>query len=454
VPLVRDVAEGLEESLVQAIEAAEKSVVAIARVRRGDSEIARGSPLGALADPDPTDPSFIPNEFATGVIIDSDGLIVTNQHVLRHPEDSDFYITTVDRRTFRAEIFATDPRSDLAVLKVDASDLAEIRLGDAASLAKGQIVLALGNPYAIARDGQVSASWGIISNLHRKAPADPSQGAESAAGNASKSTLHHFGTLIQTDAKLNWGTSGGALIDRHGQMIGLTTSTAALEGYETAAGYAIPVDATFRRALEQLRQGREVEYGFLGVAPNNLSLAERAQGMFGVRVDRVFQGTPAETAGIREKDVVTHVEGEPVYDVDMLFLNVGRLAAESEVQLSLIRPPGVRRQEVKARLVKFRVSPEQIVSVRDPAWRGLRVDYPTAMLTLRSGDSVPKECVIVTDVEAESPAWRAGVRPGTQILELGSQTVDTPRKFRELTQNLTGSVRVRLREREILIPAS
>ena len=213
--------------------------------------------------PQPTDPSFIPSEYGSGVVVDRRGLILTAYHVLG--EDSDYYVTTPDRKVYRAWVKGADPRSDLAVLSIDAAGLVPIALGDATTLRKGQFVITLGNPYAIARDGQASAGWGIVANLARKAPPSPEDSEPSA-----QRTLHHFGTLIQTDAKLNIGASGGPLLNLKGEMVGLCVALAALAGYETSAGYAIPVDATFRRVLDTLKQGREVEYGFLGIQPANL----------------------------------------------------------------------------------------------------------------------------------------------------------------------------------------
>src|SRR5262249_22946371 len=160
--------------------------------------------------------------------------ILTAHHVLR--ENCDYWITTASRKTYKVQqIKAADPRSDLAVLSIKARDgeLEPIKFGDAAGLKKGQIVLALGNPYGIARDGQVSASWGIISNLSRK---DGPWTTDRETRN-SKPTLHHYGSLIQTDVKLNLGTSGGALVNLKGEMIGLTVSLAAGLGYEQAAGF-------------------------------------------------------------------------------------------------------------------------------------------------------------------------------------------------------------------------
>ncbi len=208
----------IENALTAAIAQSDKSVVAIARVSRHDRDDLgplepRLDPFGALrivpAKPRPGEADFVPDDFASGVIIDRRGLILTNYHALG--EDSDYFVTTAERKAYPARIKAADPRSDLAVLSIDAHDLPAIKFGDAANLKKGQIVIALGNPYAIARDGQASASWGIIANFERKAPPSPDDAATSG-----KRTLHQFGTLIQTDAKLNLGTSGGALHQSQG----------------------------------------------------------------------------------------------------------------------------------------------------------------------------------------------------------------------------------------------
>ena len=250
-------------------------MVAVARVRREKpGEIfpfdTRPDPFGRrptpLAPPQPTDPDFIPNEYGTGVVV-GPGLVLTVGSLLG--DESDYYVTAADHKVYKATVKAADPRSDLAVLAIDAVNLPPVTFGNADDVKRGQIVVSLGNPWAIARDGQPSASWGIVANLHRKAPASPSESDPTG-----RPTLHHYGTLIQTDARLNLGTSGGPLLNLKGEMIGLCVALAAGPGAEAAGGYAMPVDATFRRAVEKLTQGREVEYGFLGVQPANLRQQE------------------------------------------------------------------------------------------------------------------------------------------------------------------------------------
>ncbi len=437
-------AAAIESAMVQAIARAERSVVAIARVRNnvGTSVLGlepRPDPFGGAArlptPAQPTDPDFQAGDYLAGVVIDPRGLILTTYRGLG--ENYDYYVTTHDRRVYRAWIKGADPRSDLAVLQIDASNLAPIRFGNASTLRKGQIVIALGNPFAIARDGQACASWGIIANLGRKAPPLPS--TEEPTG---KPTLHHFGTLIQTDAKLSMGTDGGALINLKGEMVGLMTSLPAVAGFESAAGYAYPVDETFLRAVDRLKRGEEVEYGFLGVQPEDLSLDELVRGMHGIRVDRVVPGAPGDRAGLRPRDVILRVDGEPIYDKDGLVLAVGRLPVDKRVDLDVQREDRVVK--VSARLTKYPVRGKAIVTVPPRRWRGIQVEYTTAMLDSEEiglwGLPLDRDAVFVVDVERDSPAWKAGLRRGMLIESVDGRPVRTPKEFFALVRGKKGEV--------------
>ncbi len=441
-------AASVEQAVIKAIARAESSVVAIARVQK--PEPGRDFPLEFRPDPfgrravpysspSPTDPDFVPSQYGTGVVVDPGGLILTANHILG--DRCDYYVTTKDRRIFAATVKGADPRSDLAVLAIQAHDLEPIVLGDVGGVRKGQIVIALGNPYAIARDGQVSASWGIVSNLARKAP--PLVDEDHPTG---KSTLHHFGTLIQTDAKLNLGTSGGPLLNLQGEMIGLTTALAATAGYEQSAGYAYPVDETFCRVVDTLKRGREVEYGFLGVSPAPLSLDARLAGIHGTRLDWVVPGMPAERAGLRPGDFVTAVNGRPIYDADGLVLEVGRLPVEATVRLTVVRDS--RTLDIEAALTKYRVLGRQIVTEPAPRWRGMRVEYLSAVLDAigRGGGGALAfdDGVVVTHVDEASPAWEAGVRPGMLVRRVNGEPVGTPGQFRRLVRGKSGAVRLQL----------
>ncbi len=445
----------MEEAVVGAVARAEASVVSIGRVAAEDAELARrdGMPLFGMQQlgsqtPDPMDLEYVFNDYGTGVVIDESGLVLTNYHVVR--KDARHYITTVKRKRFFARIKAADPRYDLAVLEaieppVREGDFTPITFGDASRLRKGQFVVALGNPYAIARDGQVSATWGIVANLQRKAPAGPER---LDTGQLAKDTLHHFGTLIQTDARLNLGTSGGALINLRGEMIGLTTSLAAVAGYEQAAGYAIPVDETFLRVVDELRQGLAAEYGLLGIYPGNLEPRELASGLRGVRVNGVWSRGPADSAGIRDGDVIVAVGGAPVYDADGLMLHVGRLSPGTSTTVAVQRPDG-RQVVVTVRLAKFFVRGEAIETATRPAWRGLQVDYSTAVLggPRLFGSPPPLEApVAISAVEPKSAAWEAGLRPGTMISHVFQTPIDRPETFYQQVSGKQGLVRLKVVE--------
>jgi serine protease Do len=445
----------VEEAVVGAVAQAEASVVSIGRVAAEDAELARrdGMPLFGMQQlgsqvPDPMDPDYVFNEYGTGVVISESGLVLTNYHVVR--QDARHYLTTARRKRFLARIKAADPRYDLAVLEaveppVRADDFTPIKFGDASQLRKGQFVIALGNPYAIARDGQASATWGIVANLQRKAPPGPER---LETGQLAKDTLHHFGTLIQTDARLNLGTSGGALINLQGEMIGLTTSLAAVSGYEQAAGYAIPVDETFKRIVARLCEGMPAEYGLLGIYPANLEPRELAAGLRGVRVNGVWSGGPADAAGVRDGDLIVTVAGEPVYDADGLMLRVGRLAPGSTTTVEVVHADG-RRVELRVKLAKFAVRGEAIETAPRPAWRGLLVDYATAVLggpRLFGGPPPLHAPVAVSAVEPDSPAWQAGLRPGTMISHVFDTRIEEPQAFYQQVSGREGVVRLKLVE--------
>ncbi len=444
-PTMLDLVDALESRMTAAIAAAEKSVVAIARVRKENRRLLLDQGLPG-APPAPTDPQFIPQEYGTGVIIDPNGYILTAYHVLGNPEENDYYIW-LNRAGYQAvpvqATMAGDPWMDLAVLKINAKDLEPIRFGDAETLKKGQLVIALGNPLAIARDGQVSASWGIISNLKRKAAPLPAQASDASGG---RETLHHFGTLIQTDARLNFGTSGGALINLKGEMVGLLVSLAAGPLYDSPAGFAIPVDAHFKRTVETLKSGRRPDYGFLGVMPVSLSAQERARGLRGARIQDVVAGTPAERAGLQPGDLIVAVNEEPVYDEFDLIRAISSFPPEAAIELRIER---ANRQSVaKVTLSKKAMQTRRPAYAQepDPVWRGIIVDYVTALPSFYQQLRLPQhpQAVGVRDVQAGSVAWHAGMRPGDLIIAVDGKRVGSPRVFWDAVSQYQGAVRLQV----------
>jgi serine protease Do len=389
----------------------------------------------------------VPAYFGSGVVVDRRGLILTNYHVLGK-EDEDYTVqhrvTTIDRKTYAVKVKAADRRSDLAILELiplagergpRAIDLVPVTLGDADRLQKGQFVIVLGNPHAIALDGQPSAGWGLVANLQRK---DVSSAEADEYESTARPALHRYGTLIQLDARLPLGTGGGLLLNLDGQMVGLTTSRAAIDGTDSTAGFAIPMNAAFRRIVSTLIEGREVEYGLLGITPAALLPEEIHAGQSGVRIDQVLRGSPAEQGGLTQGDIVSLLDGRAVHEPDELVLSISTRPPGSRVKLTARR--GDRNREIEAVLTKFPAANRNIVTDRPPAWRGLRVDYPTAVLDFRLLVEIPRDCVAVADVTPDSPAWKAGLRREMLITLANGQPVDSPAAFRRAVEAATSAV--------------
>ena len=349
-----DPVEALENAVADAIARAEPSVVAISREKaeKGQETVAvRGRPQPGVAPG--TINGFNPQagqfaaidaeeelsfDYGSGVVIGPKGEILTAYHVVQGA--ARLTVRAQNQPQFAAEIIAADPRSDLAVIAPRETPgsplprLTPITLGDASTLRKGSFLIALGNPYNAARDGSASASLGILSNLARKLepPAydfNPRQNPRQ---------LRHLASLLQLDAKLNLGMSGGAVINRKGELVGLTTAGANVEGYDGRAGYAIPIDSLARRAIEALQQGKEVEYGFLGLTLDtgrNADFGRPTDGM--ARVEQTKAGSPADRAGIVRGDTIISVGDRPVRDTDSLILAVNALPVGREVSIKVRR---------------------------------------------------------------------------------------------------------------------
>ena len=434
----------LEQSVVDAIARAEPSVVAIARTAPPQASLT-ADVFGELRGERHADKN--PATVATGVIIDSAGLVLTQYLAVREGEEHT--ITTTDGKTHAASLRAADPRSGLAVLALQrAATFPALRFGDAAKLRKGHFVITLGNPFAIASDGQPTASWGIVTNLARKAP--PPANLNDAPGPLDdyRTTLHHLGTLIQTDARLGWSAGGGALINLQGELVGITTTASTIAGHEQPAGYAIPINATFRRIIDTLKQGREVEYGMLGVSFGSNPIQAAPRDSPRVTVGQVFPGTPAERAGLQTGDVVTRVGNQPIDDIDTMQLAVSLQPPSASTTIEYERAG--QRATTNVTLAKLAVAGKKIVTVRPESWHGLRVDYATALDSkplldaIESGAYDAEGCVLVAEVEPESAAWQAGVRPGMFISHVGGERVATPADFRAAASKAAGPLDIRL----------
>jgi serine protease Do len=446
--------EMIQRAVVAAIAKAEPSVVSIARVRIDEqNDQSARSPFprsfGGQAT-SPSDPDFVPSEYGAGVVVGSQQVLTTYQ-TIGNPAESNYFVWS-QRRPYQASVLAADPWFNLAVLQLEQGQLKPIAFGDGSEVKKGRFVIALGNPEAIARDGKPSAKWGIVANRLRRAPRTPERSADPLG----RETIHHYGTLLQIDARLDSGFHGGALLNLRGEMIGFLTALTADAGVAAPAGLAIPVNAAFRRIVQLLQGGQRPDYGFLGVAPEPLADALRRRGAHGASVGRVLAGTPAALSGVRNGDLISHVGGQAVFDDDDLIRLVGSMAPNTTTTLQLMRGDprsGDERQfEVQVVLAKKHIAAlrPSIGEFTGPRWRGLRVDYSTAVADFedyalriaRFGG------VVVEDVEEESPGWLAGIRAGTFISQVDGAAVNGPADFHRRGGNNPADVRLQVVDRQ------
>jgi S1-C subfamily serine protease len=377
-------------------------------------------------------PDHQPEAYGSGVVLDAAGLVLTNAHVVRGA--TKVYVRLPGNRGSYADIHALDPRSDLAVLKLldKVPDLKPLKFGDGGKLRKGQFVLSLANPFAAGfRDGSPSASWGIVSNLRRRAP-----GGQTSELDRTKPTLHHYGTLIQTDTRVVVGCSGGALVNLDGELVGMITAQAALVGSEAPGGFAIPFDDGLKRIVEVLRRGEEVEYGFLGV-----QMDQNARPARGVKIDHAVPGSPARKAGLAAGDIILTIGGHPVQDIDDLFLFIGTQLAGNSVNLEVDGGGGKRSVTVK--LAKFYVPGSVIASKQTPARAGLRVDF-TSIIPQRGpifgGYKDIPDGVVIRDVVANSPAAEARLQPDKVITHVNRKAVHSPEEFYQAMDAAGGKI--------------
>ena len=315
--------------------------------------------------------------------------------------------------------------------------LPAIPLGDATPIQRGQFILTLTNPFAAGfRDGQPSASWGIISNLRRRIPGEPREEFRTKP-------LHYYGTLLQTDTRLNLGCSGGALLNLAGELIGLTTTLAAIHGNDTPGGFALPLDAGLRRILEVLKRGEEVDYGFLGVGFN-----ERRPGPGrGVAVEYVTPGSPAQLdANLQAHDIILAVNDVPVQESDDLFLQLGTQLAGTKITLKILRAVSGQATNVDITLGKFHVSGKNIASSlgKRPFYRGLRVDYTTLLAQQAPRLTFVPAGVLVSEVQPGTAAAQAQLKAGEVITHINNRPVLSPAAFYQAVTALEGPIECQL----------
>ena len=331
----------------------------------------------------------------SGVIVDAAaGYVLTNHHVIEGAET--ITVTLVDGRELDAQLVGTDPRSDVAVLQVPADGLVALPMGDSGALRVGDFVVAIGNPFGL---GQTVTS-GIVSALGR-----------SGLG------IEDFEDFIQTDASINVGNSGGALVDLAGRLIGINTAILGPNGGNVGIGFAIPSNMA-GKLMQQLIEHGEVRRGRLGVAVQDLSpaLAE-AFGLethSGVVVSRVDAGSPADRAGVLPGDVVLQINDHKIRNAAAMRNAVGLLPVGDAITLGVVRD-GVEY------LLHATVSQIEQQTLAGRALHRHLTGAQLQQVEFRNGQTG----VQVSEVEPGSPAWSTGFRPGDILLSANRREVNT-----------------------------
>jgi serine protease DegS len=266
-------------------------------------------------DAEPSEPPRfrVDTSFGSAVIIDSAGFLVTNFHVVG--EAAEISVQFSDGRIAEAVVVGEDKETDLALIKVDLSDLAAIKLGSSSQLRIGDVVLAIGNPYGLSK----SVTQGIVSATGR-----------------GLLNLNTFENFIQTDAAINSGNSGGALVNSHGELVGINTAVLAQDSGTEGIGFAIPVDLV-RGVVEALKIHGRVIRGYMGLEPIDLTDTERAviglDGNLGILLVTVYAGGPAETANLMAGDVILSINGESILSQRQALLIVAGTNPGDEVDI-------------------------------------------------------------------------------------------------------------------------
>jgi serine protease Do len=334
----------------------------------------------------------------SGVIISPDGYIVTNNHVVDGA--TDIKVTLSDRRILAAKVVGTDPLTDLAVIKVDGTNLPNIPIGDSSTLRPGQTVLAFGNPYGF----RFTVTRGIVSALNRPNPtSDPSKP----------------GQFIQTDAAINPGNSGGPLVDARGEVVGINTFLFSPSGAFSGMGFAIPTQIVNPVVQSLVRYGK-VAHGRMGigitdVTPENAKFFD-VHDSNGAVVTQVEAGSPGAKAGLKVGDVITEMNGKKVTDAGQLQMEVGEIAPGTEIALQVMRDG----KSISVPVTLEGMDSDHDTKVADnanekPRWGvGIADLTPEVREQLRAPDDL--HGAVIERVQPGSPSDDAGLQPGQVIV--------------------------------------
>ena len=419
------------QSFVDVAKLVKPGVVNIFATRNGSGEEGKGTPFD-----DPFFRRFFGEEWmkrfeapkertqqglGSGVIVDANGLIITNNHVVNKADEIKVFLS--DKREFKAKLVGTDAKTDVAVLKIEATGLPTVAWADSDKLEVGEFVLAVGNPFGLTQ----TVTLGIVSALGR------------AAG------IAEYEDFIQTDAAINPGNSGGALVNVRGELVGINTAIYSQSGGNMGIGFAVPSNMA-HSIMEQLVQHGKVVRGWLGVSIQELTPELSSQfgvprDVKGVLVSDIMDDSPAKKAGFERGDVIVEYDGKPMDSPAHLRNAVAQTVVGKKVTVKLIRekkPKSIDLAIAEQPKNLSQASAEDSGESIAPA--GLLSDIDVREVNtelagrygLKSGD----RGIVVVRVKAGSQAEEAGVREGDLVLEVNRKAVGTLKSYEHVAANL------------------
>ncbi|GMR20027.1 MAG: DegQ family serine endoprotease [Gammaproteobacteria bacterium] len=376
------------------------------------------------------------SSLGSGVIVDRRGYIITNNHVIEKADE--IKVVLSDDREFEGKIIGTDPKTDLAVIKIeDGDDLPVIPWGNSDILNVGEYVLAIGNPFGLSQ----TITMGIVS----------------AVGRANVG-IADYEDFIQTDAAINPGNSGGALVNTKGELVGINTAIFSRSGGYMGIGFAVPSNMA-KAVMDSLIKTGKVVRGWLGVSIQKITkdLAQQfdLKEAEGALVSETVEGGPAEKAGFKDGDVIIEFDGNDIDNPTTLRNVVARAAVGKQVKVKVIRSG-----KTKTLRVRIAEQPKDLFASRDEkdsdgtgseeaVLAGLEVQTLTSEIARQVGVPEATKGVVVSAVEAGSAAQRAGMRRGDVITSINRKRITSVKGFRNATKSLKkgNNILIKIRRR-------
>jgi serine protease Do len=362
--------------------------------------------------------NFKEQSLGSGVIVSTDGYIVTNSHVIE--QSSEIKVTLYDKRSFRAKIIGSDVKTDIAIIQIDAKDLPVIPWGDAEKLQVGEFVLAIGDPFLLNN----TVTMGIVS----------------AVGRADVG-IADYEDFIQTDAAINPGNSGGPLVNIRGELIGINTAIFSKTGGYQGIGFAVPSNMV-KAVMEQLVNSGKVTRGWIGITIQELTqelaqqfgLKYRAAEMAGVLVSDVAHGGPAQKAGIMRGDIILEYNSRKMQDVGQLRNLVAQSNVGSQAEVKILRRDRemhvtVTVVELPAEGAEAKAGSLQSREAFENALAGMRVMDLSPAVAKQLGVENDEKGVVIVSVDSGAPSEEANLRRGDVISEINRQRITNLNDF-------------------------